>query len=74
MNFKFIIILKFKVKLIINIIIIFINNNIFIITFIILLNDIIFNIVINILQIEKTNEMIVIIQKEENIFRNAEEW
>jgi len=61
MNFKFIIILKFKVKLIINIIIIFINNNIFIITFIILLNDIIFNIVINILQIEKTNEMIVII-------------
>jgi len=43
------IILEIEVKLIIDIIIAFINNNAFIITFFIFLNDIIFNIATDIL-------------------------
>jgi len=61
MNFEFIIILKIEVKLIINIIIVSTNNNAFIATFSISLNDVIFNITINILRTEETNETVVVI-------------
>ncbi len=61
MNSKFIIILKIKVKLIINIIIVSIDNNTFIVVFFILLNDVVFNIVIDILQTREVNEAVVIV-------------
>ncbi len=61
MNSEFIIILEIEVKLIINIIIVFINNNVFIVTFSILLNDVVFNIATNILRMEGTNETVFII-------------
>ncbi len=60
-NFEFTIILEIEVKLIADIIIIFIDNNVFIITFSISLNDVIFNIAIDILRIEGTNKVVVIV-------------
>ncbi len=49
MNFEFTIILEIEVKLIINITIVFINNDVFIAAFSMLLNDVVFSIVIDIL-------------------------
>ncbi len=61
MNSEFIIILEIEVKLIISIIIVFINNDAFIIVFFILLNNIIFNIAIDVLRTGGTNETVVIV-------------
>ena len=61
MNSKFIITLEFEVKLIINITTIFINNNISIVVYFTPLNNIIFNIAIDILRIEETNEADVVV-------------
>jgi len=61
MNSEFIIILEIEVKLIISIIIIFINNDISIVTFSMLLNDVIFNIVIDALRMKGINETVVVV-------------
>ena len=61
MNSEFTITLEIEVKLIINIITTSTNNNAFIATSSILLNDIVFNIVTDVLQIKGTNETIVIV-------------
>jgi len=59
-NFEFIIILEIEAKLIADITIVSIDNNIFIIILFIPLNNVVFNIVINILQTKGTNEVVVI--------------
>ncbi len=61
MNSKFTITLEIEVKLIINITIVLINNNISIVTFSTLLNDVVFNIATDVLQTGRTNEAVVVI-------------
>ncbi len=55
------IILKIEVELIINIIIVFIDNNVFIVVFFILLNNVVFNIAMDILRIKGANEAVVVV-------------
>ncbi len=50
---------EIEAKLIIDVIIVSINNNISIIIFSTFLNDVVFNIVTNILQIGRTNEVVI---------------